>query len=99
MLAMVPIAFRNVLRNRRRTLITLLALLIGVGVMVSMQGLLNSLQRALVDNIVGGQTGALQVHRTGYLRNVLSSPLSLNFDVAAVSKIVERDPEVTAAAP
>jgi len=44
------IALRNVARNRRRTLITSAALFVGVGVMVSMRGLLNGLQRTLVTN-------------------------------------------------
>lgn len=72
------IALRNVLRNRRRTLITLAALLLGVGVMVSIRGVLNGLQNAMIVGVVEGQTGAVQVHRKGYLKNVLSSPLDLD---------------------
>ena len=41
------IAFRNVARNRRRTLITLAALLVGVGAAVVTRGLMNGLQRAM----------------------------------------------------
>lgn len=79
MLTLLRIALRNVLRNRRRTLITLGALFVGVGVMVSMRGLLNGLQRALVSNAAEGQAGAVQVHRTGYMKNVVAAPLSLDF--------------------
>ncbi len=78
MFSLLQIAVRNVLRNKRRTAITLAALLIGVSVMVSIRGLLNGLQRSLVQNVVQGQTGALQIHRAGFLKNVLSSPLGLD---------------------
>jgi putative ABC transport system permease protein len=95
---LIRIALRNVLRNRRRTLITLGALFVGVGVMVSMRGLLNGLQRALVTNVALGQTGAIQVHRTGYMKNVLSTPLTLDLVIADVMPKVRATPGVEAAA-
>jgi putative ABC transport system permease protein len=95
---LLRIAVRNVARNRRRTLITLAALFVGVGVMVSMRGLLNGLQRALVSNVADGNTGAVQVHRKGYLKNVVSTPLSLDFPVAEVLERVRGVPHVAAAA-
>ncbi len=99
MLTVFRLAARNVVRNRRRTLITLAALFVGVGVMVSMRGLLNGLQRALVTNVANGQTGALQVHRTGYFANVLSTPLALDFDAARAIAQVQAQPGVVAVAP
>lgn len=100
MFSLLQIAIRNVLRNKRRTAITLAALLIGVSVMVSIRGTLNGLQRSLVQNVVNGQTGALQVHRTGFLKNVLSSPLSLDMPQdAAFEKKLLSVPHVTAVAP
>lgn len=100
MFSLLQIAIRNVLRNKRRTLITLAALLIGVSVMVSIRGVLNGLQRSLVQNVVAGQTGAIQVHKTGYLKNVLSSPLSMDMpqDAAFEQKLLAI-PHVTAIAP
>ncbi len=98
MFTLLIIALRNVLRNRRRTLITLGALFVGVGVMVTMRGLLNGLQRALVDNVAHGQTGSLQVHRTGYLANVLSTPLTLDFPMDEIAAKVKAQPGVQAVA-
>ena len=92
------IAVRNVARNRRRTLITLAALFVGVGVMVSMRGLLNGLQRALVTNVADGSTGTLQVHRKGYMKNVVSTPLSLDFPAQEIIGKIREVPGVTAAA-
>ena len=91
------LALRNVLRNRRRTLITLAALVVGVGVMVTVRGVVNGLQRALVTNVSEGLTGAVQVHKAGYLANVISSPLNLNMPQSVLQQIVQV-PQVRAAA-
>lgn len=100
MWTLFQIALRNVLRNRRRTLITLAALLLGVGVMVGIQGLVNGLQRAMITSVVDSGVGAIQIHRTGYMANVLASPLDL--DVPATEEFLDKVrgvPGVKAAAP
>lgn len=71
------LAVRNVLRNQRRTVVTLAALVVGVGGVVCVRGLVDGLQRASIETAVLGQTGAVQVHKKGYLENVLASPLDL----------------------
>lgn len=77
---LLSMAVRNVMRNRRRTFITLAALAIGVAAVGSIRGILNGLQGAIIRGTVEGGVGALQVHRTGYLANVMSTPLSLDFE-------------------
>lgn len=83
------LAIRNVLRNRRRTAITLAALVVGIGVTVAINGLLAAIQRASLEGVVFGQTGAIQVHRKGYMDNILASPLNLTVpaDEAFLSRI------------
>lgn len=100
MINLIRIAVRNVMRNKRRTMITLLALIIGVGVMVSVRGLLNGLQGSMIESTTLGQTGSLQVHKKGYLKNVLASPLDLDLpsDAAMLNKILAV-PHVTGVAP
>lgn len=94
------IALRNVLRNRRRTFITLAALLLGVSVMVSIDGIVNGLQRAMIDSVVDAGIGALQIHRAGYMKNVLASPLTLDFELDdALIEKVRSVPGVKAVAP
>lgn len=99
MMPLVQIALRNVLRNRRRTFITLAALFVGVSVMISIRGLLNGLQLALVNNVTSGQVGAVQVHREGYMKNVLSTPIHLDFKIADVLPYFENVEFVKAVAP
>ena len=100
MWSLVPIALRNVARNKRRTALTLAALLIGVGVMVGVRGVINGLQRSMVESVALGQTGGLQIHKKGYMKNVLGSPLNLDLpaDDAFLAR-VRKVPGVLAVAP
>jgi len=77
-MALLKLASRNLLRNRRRTAITLAAMIIGVGVMVVLRGFINGQQKVIIENIIDGRMGAVQVHKTGYVKNVLTSPLNLD---------------------
>jgi putative ABC transport system permease protein len=95
---MLRIAIRNLARNRRRTLITLAALFVGVTAMVLMRGLLNGLERTLATLAVESRIGAVQVHRRGYLQNVISTPLGLDFSIEEAQSMVRGTPGVTAAA-
>ena len=87
--ALLSMAFRNVLRNRRRTLITVAAMVVGVAAVGTIRGVLNGLQDNIIKGSIEGTLGALQIHRKGYLANVMSTPLSLDFvaDEALLAKV------------
>ena len=84
------IAFRNVLRNRRRSIITFSAVFLALGIMVGLRGFLNGMQATLRESIILGQTGALQVHRKGFLKSVNTSSLDLDLpaDEAFMARIL-----------
>ncbi len=97
---LLKLAARNLLRNRRRTLITLAALVLGVGAMVAVHGFISGLQGSLVENIAEGQLGAVQVHKKGFMANVLSSPLGLDMaDSPALRQKMEAVPGVRGVTP
>ncbi len=81
MQALIRIALRNVLRNRRRSIITFAAIFVSIVATVSLRGLVNGMVEAMQSAVVLGQTGALQVHRVGYLKSTGGS--SLDLDVPA----------------
>ncbi|MEW5737919.1 MAG: FtsX-like permease family protein [Myxococcota bacterium] len=81
MWTLLAMAWRNVRRNKRRTAITLAAMVVGIGAVISIRGILNGLQAGIIKASAEGGLGALQVHRVGYLDNILSTPLSLDFPV------------------
>lgn len=99
-MTLLKVASRNLRRNRRRTTITLVALVVGVVVLVGLRGFINGQQRVLVENLIQGRLGAVEVHRAGYVKNVLSSPLTLDMeDSPALRARLAKVPHVTAVAP
>ena len=97
---LLKLAIRNLRRNRRRTAITLVATIVGVTVVVGLPGFINGQQDVMVENIVTGRLGAVQVHKTGYVKNVLTSPLQLDMlDSPELRKKISSVPHVVAVAP
>jgi putative ABC transport system permease protein len=72
------LAVRNVARNKRRSAITLLAVLVGVAMVLLLRGVAEGFFDVMVENVVKGRTGALQVHRKGYVDSVEANPLALH---------------------
>lgn len=77
-MTMLKLAARNLRRNRKRSIITLVALVVGVGAMIGVRGFINGFRATVTENQAKGVLGAVQVHRTGYVANVQSSPLTLD---------------------
>ena len=95
---LLRIATRNVMRNRRRSLLTLFAIGFSIAVVVSVNGVLNGLQATIKEKVLLGQTGLLQVHKKGFADNVSRSPLSFGIeDAAALVATIEKVPGVVAA--
>lgn len=70
------LGLRNLVRNRRRTLLTILALALGVAAVTGVRGFLNGLQGTLISGVSEGGMGALQVHASGFMRSREGLPLS-----------------------
>ncbi len=62
-------AWRNIWRNKRRTLILSVAVIIGVGGMVFALGFMNGYLEQIVDNNVNPVVGHIQIHETGFTDN------------------------------
>ncbi len=92
------LAVRNLLRNRRRTAITGLAVGFGAFAVVVLQSLVNGLVGNIVETSVLARVGAVQVFRTGYLGS--DDPLKKSFadDPLLVARLAAV-PGVVAVAP
>jgi putative ABC transport system permease protein len=66
---MLKIGWRNLWRNKRRSLIILGALMIGVWGLMMMYGLNRGWMMGMVDLAIMSNASHLQVHRTGYLKD------------------------------
>jgi putative ABC transport system permease protein len=73
------LAARNVARHRRRSAITLFAVVLGVMIVVVLKGFADGFINLVVNSVVDGRTGALQVHRAGYFKDREALPLALSF--------------------
>ena len=96
------IGWRNLGRNRRRTLITAIGLALGYLAVVVMAGLSRGLVSEMIDNGTGMLTGQLQVFAEDYLpdRGIYETIGGREgVDVEALVAEVEADPNVAAAAP
>jgi putative ABC transport system permease protein len=72
------LAARNVNRNRRRSAVTLAEILIGVMLVMLMYGFISGFMTLMIEDVVKVRTGALQVHRAGYVDSMDAAPTRLN---------------------
>jgi len=96
------IGWRNLGRNRRRTLITVIGLALGYSAVVVMTGLSRGLVAEMIDNGTGMLTGQLQVFADDYLpdRGIYDTLGGRDgIDVEALVAEVASDPRVSAATP
>jgi putative ABC transport system permease protein len=93
----VLIATRNVLRNKRRTLITAGGAAFCIVAFIFMFGFFDGFGEQTIDNSTGYLTAHVQVERKGFRSN-LAPELALQ-DSAALLEQIRRAPNVEAAAP
>lgn len=68
------IALRNILRNRRRTWLTVAAVTFSVFCLIVFQGLMTGLHDKMVASSLGMDLGAIQIHAAGYEANRTALP-------------------------
>lgn len=67
--AHLRIALRNILRHRRRSLLTVAAVAMSVFCLIVFQALLGGLHRKMMESALELDTGAIQLHAAGFSRN------------------------------
>lgn len=60
------IAWRNILRNKRRSLILIISIVVGVIAMVLTQAFVGGMMEQMLTNQIGTDVGYIQIHKTGY---------------------------------
>jgi len=94
----LKLAWRNIWRHRRRTVIIVLAMGLSLGMMMFYDGLMDGFNNAIAGNAVRVLGGNVQVHANGYREKVDSNPLLPLTDDAAIVKAALAQPNVIAAA-
>ena len=93
---LLKMAWRNVWRNRRRTVIALVAIALGLVFLAFMDGSIAGFQQAIFGNAVRLQGGNVQVHAPGYREKAKRLPLLPLLDAEAVVRAARAQSEVVA---
>lgn len=91
------IAWRNIWRHRRRTLIIVLAMGLGLALMMFYDGLVDGFDQAIYGNAIKVLGGNIQVHAEGYRAKADQTPLLSLPDDQAVVAAASANPKVLAA--
>lgn len=93
----LKLAWRNIWRHRRRTVIIVLAMGLSLALMMFYDGLIDGFNQAIAGNAVRVLGGNIQVHADGYREKVDSNPLLPLADDSAIVQAALAQPGVIAA--
>ena len=89
MLNTIRIAWKNLLRYRRRTLLTSMLITVGIVAVLLFISVSSSFKAMMVGQITDSMLGHIQVHKRGYVSSIDSLPLHMNMKPRMVEKVKE----------
>jgi putative ABC transport system permease protein len=93
----VQIALRNVVRHKRRALITAITMMAGIGVFIAVDSLMNGMDRLSVDNMINLSESSVKVFTSAYYADRKALPLDDAIpDPTALAGTISEDPRVSA---
>jgi putative ABC transport system permease protein len=102
MLKLFKIAIRNLIRYRRRTLMTASLITIGVVFVLVFVSIAGSFKAMMIGQVTDSMLGHLQLHRKGYVASIDTLPLNLNLKAPAyqkISSLLDTSPQIEAYSP
>ena len=99
MLNIFKIAVRNLMRYKRRTLITASLITMGVVFVLVFVSVSSSFKNMMIGQVTDSFLGHIQIHRKGYVASIESLPLTMNLGPQAikkVEKVISEIPEIEA---
>src|SRR5512136_935143 len=94
---LLRLSWRNVWRNWRRTTIAVVAIILGLALMLLLDGVIVGSIQASFGNFIKLQGGNIQVHAPGYRERAKRLPLYPLADASTVVQAAKAQPEVVAA--
>ena len=91
------LAWRNVWRHRRRTLIVVLAIGLSMGLMMFYDGIIAGFEQAIYGNAIQVLGGNIQIHADGYADEIDPNPLLPLSDDEAILEAARALPQVVSA--
>ena len=99
MLNIIRIAVRNLMRYKRRTLLTTSLVAIGVVFVLVFISVSGSFKAMMIGQITDSFLGHVQIHKKGYVASLDSLPLTMNLGGKALEKVekaISQTPEIEA---
>ena len=97
MMLYLRLAWRNIWRHRRRTLIVFLSIGMGMALMMFYDGFVAGFQQAIYANAVKVLGGNIQIHAEGYQQDMDSLPLLPLLDDTSLVETALKQPGVVSA--
>ncbi|MEJ2141779.1 MAG: ABC transporter permease [Gammaproteobacteria bacterium] len=89
MLNILRLAAKNLMRYRRRTMLTSLLITVGIVAVLLFVALSGSFRALMIGQITDSMLGHIQIHKKGYVASIDSLPLTLNMKPQMVEKVTE----------
>lgn len=100
MSTLFTIALRNLLRHKRRTVLTGIIISFGIWVYIFMDSVMSGMDRGSIDNMIDLTTSAVKIHTAAYDEEKESLPLKYGLgDVAGLSAAITTHDRVEGVAP
>ncbi len=102
MTKIAKIAYRNLLRYSRRTLLTSTLVVIGIVSVLLFVAIGGSFKQLMVGQITDSMLGHIQIHRKGYVESIDNLPLNLNINVKqtkVLKELLEGDKSIESFSP
>ena len=96
------IAVRNLLRYKRRTLLTASLITVGVVFVLVFISVSGSFKNMMIGQITDSMLGHMQVHRKGYVASIENLPLTMNLmpeEIKRLEAVLDSQPEIEAYSP
>lgn len=87
MIELLRLSARNLMRYRRRTLLTAILIAVGVVALLLFIAVAGSFKQVMVGSITDSMLGHLQIHHKGYTASLDNLPLSLDLKPTAITKV------------
>jgi putative ABC transport system permease protein len=96
---LIKIAFRNLYRQKRRTLLTIAIISVGVVAVLLFSALSDAFKNMMIGQITDSMLGHIQVHRKGYVSSLDNLPLDKTVNEKQMKKIediLSKTPQIEA---
>ncbi|MCP4670397.1 MAG: ABC transporter permease [Desulfobacula sp.] len=87
MIKIFKIALRNLLRYKRRTLLTSVLITFGIVLVILFSALAGSFKSMMIGQITDSNLSQMQIHKKGYISSIDTMPLNLTLNIKQYKKI------------